>query len=175
MALKNQARTAWVVAGLDVQPTDQVLEIGFGPGNALQQVAALAPRGFVAGLDISAAMVQQARWRNAGAIQRGQMDVRQGGVDQMPYPAGRFDKAFAINCYRFWPQPEAGLVTLRRVLKPGGRLTLAEQPMHAADAAEVAALQEALRTQLAAAGFRHLQTAAKPLQPAPVVAVSGEA
>jgi hypothetical protein len=54
MARKNRERIAWAVDLLAVQPTDQVLEVGFGPGVAIEQVAKLAPAGFVAGIDHSA-------------------------------------------------------------------------------------------------------------------------
>jgi hypothetical protein len=38
----NVRRSRWTVGLLDVQPTDQVLEIGFGPGVAIAAVAARA-------------------------------------------------------------------------------------------------------------------------------------
>jgi hypothetical protein len=39
----NVRRSRWAVGLLDVQPTDQVLEIGFGPGVAIAAVAASGP------------------------------------------------------------------------------------------------------------------------------------
>jgi hypothetical protein len=51
-----------------MQPTDHVLEIGFGPGLAIQQVARLVPTGHVVGIDHSALMVQQAGRRNQAAV-----------------------------------------------------------------------------------------------------------
>jgi hypothetical protein len=35
----NAQRNRWVVSLLDVQPTDRVLEIGFGPGIAIQELS----------------------------------------------------------------------------------------------------------------------------------------
>ncbi len=39
LALKNRERNAWTISTLDIQPDDQVLEIGFGPGQAIQEIA----------------------------------------------------------------------------------------------------------------------------------------
>src|SRR3954468_24737416 len=41
----NRRRNVWVVELLDVQPEDRVLEVGFGPGIALGELAARGPRG----------------------------------------------------------------------------------------------------------------------------------
>jgi ubiquinone/menaquinone biosynthesis C-methylase UbiE len=53
---------------LDVRPTDRVLEIGFGPGLAIAELARRITRGRVYGIDHSAVMVRQAGKRNAAAV-----------------------------------------------------------------------------------------------------------
>src|ERR1700678_3305532 len=60
----NRQRNRWVVSLLDIQPTDRVLELGFGPGVA---IAALARAGaaHVYGVDHSGVMARQASKRNA--------------------------------------------------------------------------------------------------------------
>src|SRR5438034_6417613 len=60
----NADLNLWLVGLLDVQPADRVLEVGFGPGTALDALLARAADGFVAGVDVSALMVQQARARH---------------------------------------------------------------------------------------------------------------
>src|SRR5919109_227605 len=67
----NRQRNRWVVSLLDVQPTDKVLEIGFGPGIAIAELAARATRGKVYGIDHSEVMVRQAGRRNAAAVRAG--------------------------------------------------------------------------------------------------------
>src|SRR5882672_2686621 len=64
----NRRRNLWVVSLLDVQPTDRVLEIGFGPGLAIAELARRANRGHIYGIDHSAVMTRQASRRNAAAI-----------------------------------------------------------------------------------------------------------
>jgi SAM-dependent methyltransferase len=71
MASTNEGCGAWVIDLLEVGPNDNVLEVGFGPGVVIQRLAKLASEGYVAGIDPSREMVQQARARNATAIQNG--------------------------------------------------------------------------------------------------------
>jgi trans-aconitate methyltransferase len=47
------------------------LEIGVGPGLAVELASREVPEGFVADIDHSSAMIQQAKKRNAAAIARG--------------------------------------------------------------------------------------------------------
>jgi ubiquinone/menaquinone biosynthesis C-methylase UbiE len=61
----NRRRNAWAVSLLDVQRDDRVLEIGFGPGLAIRELARLASDGYVCGLDHSEVMLRQAAMRNA--------------------------------------------------------------------------------------------------------------
>src|SRR5258705_6239497 len=74
----NIERNRWTVDLLQVREDDHVLEIGFGPGLAIERVARLAPRGRVVGIDHSALMVEQASRRHRSAIDAGIVSVRQG-------------------------------------------------------------------------------------------------
>ena len=73
MARSNRDRSEFVLALLDFQPKDQVLEIGFGPGADLRRASDMA--GFVAGVDHSSLMVKQASQRNAAAIRAGKVKL----------------------------------------------------------------------------------------------------
>src|SRR5207253_9124548 len=63
----------WLVDLLEVQPDDRVLEVGFGPGVAIELIATRATRGLVGGIDPSDVMVQQATKRNRQAVQEGRV------------------------------------------------------------------------------------------------------
>ena len=58
LAVKNRERSEWVLSLLDVQPTDHVLEVGFGPGVDIRRVSAIAIKGLVAGVDHSDVMLR---------------------------------------------------------------------------------------------------------------------
>lgn len=124
----NRRRNVWAVRLLDVQPTDRVLEIGFGPGIAIAAFAARAVRGRVFGVDHSQAMVRQAARRNAAAVRAGRVHLTRASVDRLPSFGDPLDAILAVNSVGFWPEPVERLGELRRLLRPGGRIALVSQP-----------------------------------------------
>ncbi|MEO8396564.1 MAG: class I SAM-dependent methyltransferase [Chloroflexota bacterium] len=128
MAKQHQPENIWTVNLLDVQPSDHILEIGFGPGIAIEAVAQRANAGLVAGVDFSPTMVAAARQRNAAAIRAGQVDLRRGDAAHLPFADEDFDQAYSIHSIYFWTNPSAALKEIRRVLKRGGRLILTVLP-----------------------------------------------
>ena len=130
MALKNTARSRWVVELLAPQAGEHVLEIGFGSGTDVQRVLQrVGPSGSVAGVDVSVAMVRQASARNRGAITRGRVTLSQGSASSLPFADASFDAAFSINSAQFWPELAGGFRELWRVVREGGRVLVAVQPM----------------------------------------------
>jgi ubiquinone/menaquinone biosynthesis C-methylase UbiE len=128
MARLNQKCAAWVIDLLDIQPNGSGLEVGFGPGVGIQLLARSASAGYVAGIDYSEEMVEQATARNAKAIEHGRVDLRHGSVESLPFEENTFDKALAINSMQVWPDAGAGLGEMRRVIKPGSRIALGFTP-----------------------------------------------
>ncbi len=128
MAAQHRPENLWTVNLLDVKPADHILEIGFGPGIAIQEVAWRATQGHIAGVDFSRAMVAAASRRNAHALREGQVDLRFGDAADLPFPDSTYDKAFSIHSIYFWPEPLKALSEIRRVLKPGGLLVLTVLP-----------------------------------------------
>jgi ubiquinone/menaquinone biosynthesis C-methylase UbiE len=128
MARMNQQCAAWVIDLLGIQPNDSVLEVGFGPGVGIQLLARSVSGGYIAGVDPSEEMVQQAKARNVKAIESGRVDLRQGSVESLPFEDYTFNKALAINSMQVWPDAVAGLREMRRVMKPGGSIALGFTP-----------------------------------------------
>ncbi len=101
-----------------------VLEVGFGPGHALELLAEKAPLSLLAGVDHSPLMVEWA-WRRLTRKRRGAaVDLRLGRAEALPFPDEAFDVALAVNSYHQWPSREDGLAEMAGVLKPGGELVL---------------------------------------------------
>ena len=125
MARMNRKCAAWAIDLLGVQPHERVLEVGFGPGVAIQLLAESASEGYVAGVDYSREMVEQATARNMKAIESGRVELRHGSVERLPFEDDTFDKALAINSMQVWPDAVAGLREIRRVMKRSGRIALA--------------------------------------------------
>lgn len=128
MARTNDKCAVWVIGLLDIQPQNKVLEVGFGPGVALQLMVRLTPAEFFAGIDSSEEMVEQATARNAKAIEHGRVELRHGFVESLPFEDNSFDRALAINSMQIWRDAAAGLREVRRVLKVGGKIALGFTP-----------------------------------------------
>jgi ubiquinone/menaquinone biosynthesis C-methylase UbiE len=124
----NQQRNTWVVSLLRVQPADRVLEIGFGPGLAIAELAGRATRGHIYGVDRSKLMVHQASRRNHAAIRAHRVELVHAPVDRLPSFGQPLDAILAVNSVGFWADPAKRLHELRRLLRPGGRIALASQP-----------------------------------------------
>lgn len=118
MARTNRKVASWAIDLLDVQPSDQILEVGFGPGVGIQLLAKSAWSGRVVGVDHSEEMVEQATVRNAKAIEAGRVDLREGSVERLPFEDATFDSVLAVNSMQVWPDAGAGLREIRRVMKP---------------------------------------------------------
>jgi ubiquinone/menaquinone biosynthesis C-methylase UbiE len=128
MARQHVPENRWTIALLDAQPSDQILEVGFGPGIAIEMLARYESRVRIIGVDYSAAMVAAASRRNRQAIQSGRVELWRGEAANLPFPDAAFDKAYSIHSIYFWPDALQGLRELRRVLKPGGKLVVTILP-----------------------------------------------
>ena len=124
LARWNAAENAFVLELLEVGRGDTVLEIGFGPGEAVHAAAAIASGGRVIGVDHSPTMLARARRRNAAAIRDGRVELLLGSADRLPLPDETADRALAVNVIYFLDDPVAAFREWRRVLRPDGRLAV---------------------------------------------------
>ena len=176
MALRssNRQRNVWAVGLLGVEPTDHVLEIGFGPGIAIRALSRRATHGLVCGVDHSAVMVRQATRRNAAAVRAGRVDLRLASVEQLPTFAEPFDKVLAVNTMAMWREPDAGLQALHRLMRPGGRIAIVSQPRCPGATAETTVARgREHAARLSAAGSTSIRSDTLALKP-PVICVLGE-
>jgi ubiquinone/menaquinone biosynthesis C-methylase UbiE len=128
MLNQHQPENAWTISLLNVQPTDRLLEIGFGPGLAISHATKKLTSGCIYGIDISEAMVGLARRRNAQAVRQGRVKLQVGDAGNLPFAEGVFDKVLSIHSLYFWPDPARGVSEIRRVLKAGGICILTLMP-----------------------------------------------
>lgn len=119
-AVQNRA----TVDALDPPPGAAVLEVGFGPGRALEMLARSLPLGLVAGVDHSELMLARARRRLNGGRGDAALDLRLGDAGDLPFPDEQFDVVFAVNSFHQWPDKDRALAEMTGVLKPGGDLML---------------------------------------------------
>jgi SAM-dependent methyltransferase len=109
------------VARMGLEPGARVLDIACGTGNV---TIPLARRGvMVTGLDMTPGLLEEARARAA----RDGLDIQfdEGFAETLPYPDASFDVVVSMFGIMFSPFPETVASEMARVLRPGGRLALA--------------------------------------------------
>ena len=102
---------------VDLQPDDELLDIGCGPGGFLAAQAQHVDR--VVGIDTSPLMLRAAERRLADRIAAGTAELVLGSAATLPFDDGSFSVATAI----YAPARPAEVF---RVLRPGGRFVVAD-------------------------------------------------
>jgi ubiquinone/menaquinone biosynthesis C-methylase UbiE len=125
MNWRHRPLSKWTIELMNIQPDDFVLDIGCGGGMAIKEITRIAITGFVAGIDYSEIMVQQALKHNAAAVCAMRVAIKNGSISNLPFKDESFDKAYAIESFNFWPNPIAGLKEVHRVLRPKGLVAIA--------------------------------------------------
>ncbi len=173
MARSTGKRNEWTLSFLDIQRDDRILEVGCGPGALIRSLAAKATAGFVAGIDLSPTMLQQASKRNAQAIREGRARLEVGSATALPFEEASFDKALSANSVPFWPDQEAGVREMWRVLRPGGVIAIILQPIWARTESEVKQIGTGPLALLSQVGFQEIRLEFKPMKPIASVCALG--
>jgi len=170
----NRERVHWTLGLLEIKPEDAVLEIGFGPGYSVEQCARLNPKGFIAGVDHSDVMVQQATRRKAKLVKEGRVSLKVGNASEVPPFDRLFDKVFTINSIHFWSEPVECLKGLRAKMKPGALIAVTLQPRSLQATKELTKKTgEDVAEMLRQAGFSQVRVETKPLKPVSVSCALG--
>ena len=108
-------------------PGEHLLEIGFGTGHVLAELAKMVgPSGKVFGIDLSENMLAHAKdvLSNQGLIDRASLDC--GDAEKLPYSDGSMDGIFMCFTLELFDTPDIPkvLAECRRVLRPGGRVVV---------------------------------------------------
>jgi ubiquinone/menaquinone biosynthesis C-methylase UbiE len=99
----------------------RVLEVGCGTGEDASELARLVgPDGRVVGVDMSEAMITEARRRTAGSDLR--VEFALGDARRLDFPDATFDGIYTKLVLMHCADIEAALDELLRVTRPGGRI-----------------------------------------------------
>jgi SAM-dependent methyltransferase len=102
-----------------------VLEAGCGVGAQTVTLARRSPQARFTSIDIAAASVAEAQRRVQAAGLRN-VDFRQADLFELPFGPASFDHVFVCFVLEHLARPAQALAALRRVLKPGGTITVIE-------------------------------------------------
>ena len=100
-----------------------VLDIGCGTGEGIRYLSRRVKRGLLAGLDLSPQMIEVAQRKFPD---HPQVDLKVGDAEALPWPDSFFDQGMSTFTLHHFPHPDRALAEMVRVLKPGGRLFLAD-------------------------------------------------
>lgn len=118
------ARLVCDLAG--VGPADVVVDVGSGPGAAAREAARRSAT--VIGVEPSGEMRRLASLLTAGRVQ---VDWTGGVAEALPLGDGDATVVWSVATVHHWPDLDAGLAEVHRVLSPGGRFLAVERRTHA--------------------------------------------
>jgi ubiquinone/menaquinone biosynthesis C-methylase UbiE len=110
---------------LDIQKGDVVLEIGFGTGFTLVDLAkAVGETGRVYGVDVTLEMIQLAKERLKRERVAINVELSEADARNMPYEDNMFDAVYMSGVLELFDTPDIPKVLeeIKRVLKPNGKL-----------------------------------------------------
>lgn len=112
-----------IMESLHLNDNDIYCEIGCGGGALLNMVMSKVKAG--AAIDHSDAMVALSIKNNRQYVEQGKVEIVQGNAEQLPWESGTFTACASANMFFFIENPGAMLSEAFRVLKPGGRFSMA--------------------------------------------------
>lgn len=105
---------------------EHVLDLGSGAGtDSLVAAQMVGPDGTVVGIDMTPAMLEKAR---GAAAELGATNVTfvESEAERLPFPDASFDVVISNGVIDLIPDKDAVFSELHRVLRPGGRLQIAD-------------------------------------------------
>jgi ubiquinone/menaquinone biosynthesis C-methylase UbiE len=115
--------------GIGIRPGERVLELGPGPGAfTIAAAQRTEPGGCLVAVDIQPAMIAavERKVQQAGLTN---VETRVASAHELPLDDESVDRAFLVTVLGEIPDRQRALAELRRVLKPGGTLSITEQFM----------------------------------------------
>ena len=108
-------------------PSMAVIDIGWGAGvDTLFAALMVGPGGRAVGIDITPEMVERTK-ANLKQVKLPNVSFHQGSAEQIAFPPKGFDVAISNGVLNLVANKERALAEIYKVLKPGGRLMLADQ------------------------------------------------
>jgi len=113
----EKKRLAKTLAAVACDSSSRILDLGCGPGNLTTSLTG----NLVVGVDLSEAMLQQARARLAS---NSAITIVKGNAESIPFPDGHFNRIVCSEVLEHVQRPEVVFREIRRVAQSGARIVL---------------------------------------------------
>ncbi len=115
------------VAHAGLRPGQTVLDLGSGGGiDTILAAREVGPTGRAIGMDLLEEMVERAHEHARQAGVDGWTEFRRGEMEDIPLPDGSVDVVISNGVINLSPRKSRVLAEIHRVLKPGGRMCVAD-------------------------------------------------
>lgn len=115
----NNVMYKGIIAKMEPQNSEKVLDIGFGNGY-LEKLIYRQAQCQIEGVDISEDMVKAATKNNKEAVSKGKIHFAVGDCCNLVFDDSSFDMVVTMNTIYFWSDTIKGLKEIHRVLKDDG-------------------------------------------------------
>ena len=109
----------YIAGELEKEPYTDLLDCGCGTGPMISLLYEKDPTKHYTGIDITPKMIEAANAKGLDGV-----SFVVGDCEALPFEAESFDAIICSNSFHHYPNPQKFYDSVRRVLRPGGRLIL---------------------------------------------------
>lgn len=173
MFFENRKINRWTIDRVGIQPGDHILEVGFGPGYAIEEMFQRYGNLKVDGIDLSETMLHAALAKNEQAARSGTLRLFHGDVADFRENLSHYNKVISVNNYPLWKNKRKSLIRIHQMMHNGGKIAITVQPREE-DASREKTFSHAVQIEqdLFYAGFREISVQFKKVRPQLTVCVT---
>lgn len=125
----NMCKKDWpdVLAELEKEPFDKLLDCGCGTGPMLTLLNEKYPEKYLTGIDLTPKMIEVAKSKKMKNV-----ELVVGDCENLPFEENSFDAVICCQSFHHYPNVQNFFNSVYRVLRPGGRLVLRDMTMKSA-------------------------------------------